>query len=654
VTLAQNVEFPEIGRNDATRIRTTGGTHEAKYYINIERPSIANQSYTGSVCIKNIGSKPVQFTTNLGPIVTVDPGEWARAIISANGNGTSYFQLQFRTLNVDDDLDFIAWGPQAEHKPFATSFVDGTRAAGGRLSYPKSLIAGLNALTVAAWTSGPPYWASGYRYLFAAQTTGTAPHGDVFALRQTGDNNRINLWVRNDANSAVASLTYDNVWDGNWHLIVGVINKFPQPGRQPIELYVDGELVASDSNVNAVPDLSNIDETWGVQVGNWRGSLRWNGLIDELLILPYAATEEEIKAWYNSNAPFYDTEIKEWVPLGTFWSGDWTAPEGEIYVQTTGRDRLEILSQSIFSSSQVYQNKTLYDLAKVVLEDAGIKEEEYWIDTELQEFLIPYAYFEPVSHREALRKITEAGLGQCYCDRNGLIRLEGYSYLQSKTEPDIVITRDDYFKKDNPNNYMQMANYIEVETQPLRPAPTEEVYRSNEPISINAGETISITAYYNAEPCIEPVASIEGVGSIAEVTYYSWGADVKVTSSTAGEFELVINAKPLKIQGAEKIVAKDDDSIRENGRIKYTFPKNPLVQTRAQAQKIADNLLAYFKDPRRDLTLEWRGNPALLLGDRIQVVDEYGGEDFFVTQQNIEYDGGLKVSMEGRKADGVE
>ena len=107
----------------------------------------------------------------------------------------------------------------------------------------------------------------------------------------------------------------------------------------------------------------------------------------------------------------------------------------------------------------------------------------------------------------------------------------------------------------------------------------------------------------------------------------------------------------LKVQGAEKVIAFDEVSIREHGRIKYTFPKNPLVQTREQAQKIADNLLAYYKEPRRDLTLEWRGNPALLLGDRIQVVDEYGGEDFFITMQNIEYDGGLKVSMEGRKVE---
>lgn len=39
-----------------------------------------------------------------------------------------------------------------------------------------------------------------------------------------------------------------------------------------------------------------------------------------------------IKAWIGAE--------NELIPLGTFWSGDWTAPEGEIYVQTTGRDRL--------------------------------------------------------------------------------------------------------------------------------------------------------------------------------------------------------------------------------------------------------------------------------------------------------------------------
>jgi hypothetical protein len=137
VTRTQNVEFPEIGRNNATRIRTTGGTSTLKYYLPIET-SIADQAYTGSVYIKNIGSKPIRFYTQFGSIVTVNPGEWTRAVASGVGNGTSQFQLRFQALNADDDLDFIAWGPQAERKPFTTSFVDGTRPD-GILAYPITL-----------------------------------------------------------------------------------------------------------------------------------------------------------------------------------------------------------------------------------------------------------------------------------------------------------------------------------------------------------------------------------------------------------------------------------------------------------------------------------------------------------------------------------
>lgn len=133
-----------------------------------------------------------------------------------------------------------------------------------------------------------------------------------------------------------------------------------------------------------------------------------------------------MRAWIGLELP---SGIVEYIPLGAFWSGDWSVPEQETYASTSGRDRLELMRNTTFSSSQVYQNKTLYDLAKIVLEDAGIKEEEYWIDTELQEFLIPYAYFEPVSHREALRQIATACAGQVYVDRKNVIRVEGPSFL---------------------------------------------------------------------------------------------------------------------------------------------------------------------------------------------------------------------------------
>jgi len=100
----------------------------------------------------------------------------------------------------------------------------------------------------------------------------------------------------------------------------------------------------------------------------------------------------------------------------------------------------------------------------------------------------------------------------------------------------------------------------------------------------------------------------------------------------------------------EKAVAKDEASITDNGMLKYTFPANPLVQTREVAQKIADTLLAYFKNPRRDVEVEWRGNPALLLGDKIAVVDKDETNEYYVTKQELEFNGALRAHMNGRRA----
>lgn len=363
----------------------------------------------------------------------------------------------------------------------------------------------------------------------------------------------------------------------------------------------------------------------------------------------------------NTQSPLYELlkqnrRIKAWigtknelVPLGTFWSGDWNAPEDNIYAHTTGRDRLELLRKSTYSKSSVQTNKTLYDLATQVLQDAGLAVEEYWVDTELQEYLIPYSYFENQSHREALRKIAEACLGQVFCDREGAIRIEGPSYLENQTEITLSITQDDYFTKDNPVKWSEIANFIEVETQPLRPDIEQEVYRSNEPVSISSGQTKTITAYYNNTPCIDVAALLEGVGTITESTYYAWGATIKITSDIDGLFTLVVKAKPLKILNKEKAIAKDDESITDNGKLTYTFPSNPLVQTIDIAQTIADKLLQYYKDPRRDVEIDWRGNPALLLGDRVSATDKNEVNNYNVVRQDIEFDGGLRAKMSGRK-----
>lgn len=345
----------------------------------------------------------------------------------------------------------------------------------------------------------------------------------------------------------------------------------------------------------------------------------------------------------------------EYVPLGVFWSGDWSAPEDGVYAQATGRDKLELLRKSTYSTSQVQQNKTLYDLAVAVLQDAGLTSSEYWVDTELQDFSIPYAYFKPMSHRDALRFIAEACLGHVYVDRNGVIRVEGPNFLTSQTQSVLTLTADDYFRKDNPVKWSEIANYVEVETQPLRPAASaEEVYRSNAVVNVPAGQQVSLTAYYNSTPCIDSAASLENATDthIESATYYAWGAEITLHNSGSAEenVTVVVTAKPLQILNKEKAISQDATSISENGLIRYTFPGNPLVQTLSMAQTIADTLLASFKDPRRDVEMEWRGNPALLLADRVTVTDKNEQNDYFVTRQEVEFAGALRAKLEGRRA----
>jgi len=358
-------------------------------------------------------------------------------------------------------------------------------------------------------------------------------------------------------------------------------------------------------------------------------------------------------------ALFLGTEIgedqMEYVPLGVFWSGNWKVPEDGLYAHTLGRDRLELLRQSTYNISQVVEDETLYDLAEAVLVSANLMPDEYWIDPELEQFVVPYAYFEPQTHREALRKIAEACVGQVYCDREGTIRVEGPSYFIQGTPLPYDIGPDDYFTKDNPAKWEEIANYIEVETLPLVRDTSGEVYRSND--LIEADEEIVITVQYNHVPCMDAAANLVDVtGSviITDAKYYAGGAEVTVSCVNKSSFRLKIDATPLKVQNKEMIVAQDKNSVKENGLIRFTFPGNPLVQTQQIARRIAETILFIYKDPRRGIEMDWRGNPAIELGDVITAPDyQAGGEDvkgyFIVTRQEIEYTGTLRAKLAGRR-----
>jgi len=315
------------------------------------------------------------------------------------------------------------------------------------------------------------------------------------------------------------------------------------------------------------------------------------------------------------------------------------------------------LTPSIDSLSlTISQMATLYTIAKKVLKDKGLAGDQYWIDTELHEYKIPYAWVDSKTHRECLRLVAEACAGQIYMSPEDIVRVEGPSYLEEqKLTSSQTITTDDYVSKSNPANYSGIANYIEIITQPLIPATVaEEVYRSGEPEEIAIAQTKTLTVFYTKKPVIEAVASLEGAPAgliISSETYYAWGAVITVSGATVdGTFTLVVSGKPLEIKGTQKVIVQDETSIRENGKLIYKFPENPFVQTVEMAEKLGEKILALSKDSRRDFEANWRGNFALELGDRFTAPDSKTTvSDFWITSQTIEFDGTLSATIKGKK-----
>jgi hypothetical protein len=539
---------------------------------------------------------------------------------------------------------------QLEKKPYPTSFTDGTRAA-ERLTIPTEGVLNPQEGTVEFYhlfrsDSEPVPW------LVGSSLSGFTQ----FLAVAKANANTLRFRTRNTSETMISTIDAP-ITDG-WHYIAA------RWSSAEITLFIDGQKVGAVPNPYLPTQLASIIAIGYNHVSNTQYC---NSLIDDLRISSRARTDEEILAAYQSNKPLqrdedttylltfngsiYPVEMC-WVPLGTFWSLDWDSPDDTLEATVTARDRMELLRKGTYQTSQVQQNKSLYELAEAVLQDAGLTSDEYIIDTDLQNIIIPYAWFNPVSHREALRRIAEAGLAAAFQNRDGKIQIE--SFLISGDEPVLEITEDDYFPPLRaPSRQDQVANEIIVDTQPLRPASAaEEVYRSNEPITIPGSSTKTITAFYNKTPVIEAVASLDnppaGV-SITEATYYGWGASVKIqnTNATDKQATLVIQGKPLTIQNKERAIARDETSITENGVLRYEFPANPLVQTLAQAQAIADTLLASVKDPRRDIEVDWRGNPALLLGDRVTVK----GKDYHVIRQEISWAGYMQAKLTGRKAE---
>jgi hypothetical protein len=246
-----------------------------------------------------------------------------------------------------------------------------------------------------------------------------------------------------------------------------------------------------------------------------------------------------------------------------------------------------------------------------------------------------------------------------------------------------IINENDYFQKQQPAKSEELINVVEVSANPLRIQDfDDEFYKTSDPVYIANGQTITEVIKYKESPLLDGEAKAyyvpetattedpaigqdllyddnTGLISSPELTtttdYYAWGAEVTVTNDYGadGFYIIVVSGYPLKAN-RQLMTATDAESVIENGTLRYKYSDNHLVQSRNVAQEIADALLATYVVPRKDISVEWRGNQALELLDEIQV-PEYNKDGintqgtFFIYKQQLQYDGTLRQKTDGRK-----
>lgn len=375
-------------------------------------------------------------------------------------------------------------------------------------------------------------------------------------------------------------------------------------------------------------------------------------------------TNRRITAYLGFNTSTGD----EYVPVGTFWTGDWTNKDDSFSVTVTCRDRMEILRRSTYQGEYILINKSIGYLINYLLEKArdniplpDLTWEFSPTEAEgntLFNYNVPISWFEKDNFMALLRQLVEVGLGQAYMSKNDVLIIEDWNAYTGIEIPNLSLTPSNYFSKDLPENSDDLSNIIQVNVRSLIASDeattvyNDEVYRT-----IEASTTDDITVVYNTSPAsnvtIELLDETTGVTmTVTNSNTFSANLHIVNSAGTAGAYKIKVDGIEYSYKTVVPIEVRDPISVFQYGEKTYPYPDNQFVQDPVVGNAIANQLLLIYKQLRKDLSINWRGNPALELGDTIAVPVYWKLPDikskYVVFKNNIKYDGGLQCSTNAR------
>lgn len=226
---------------------------------------------------------------------------------------------------------------QIEAKPYATSFIGGTRAA-ETLTIPTAGVLNPQEGTVECWVKIEPDYAvrQARTFIFSHGPDSTT---NAFDLIYSGkDGTYGTFYFRN----CYSGGNYQARWRPSSSLVGWNYIACTWKDGVGMKLYVNGQLVAS----TAYSTAWTLESTMAIGVQS-RGASGWcNTLIDDLRISSRARTDQEIAAAYQSGQPL---PVDEWTTYkacfdGNLWTGNWSAVSSGSIVATPAAGTIYVRS----------------------------------------------------------------------------------------------------------------------------------------------------------------------------------------------------------------------------------------------------------------------------------------------------------------------
>ena len=390
--------------------------------------------------------------------------------------------------------------------------------------------------------------------------------------------------------------------------------------------------LVSANEVTISFDNSSRDFTPTNSASPYYGKLRPN-----ILVKPYLGLETS-------------PGVFEYVPLGVFRTGDWSAPSESVEAIVSGNDKLYEVGNKDVPTLLVQTNITVAGMFKLLFQALGLAPDQYEIDASLAQ-QIAIGWFPKGKVRDALQALSIAGNCSVSANRYGVIRVK--NNFKSGSAAAVLTDTDQIVIAENPQRYLDTYNTVTI----YHKLPYLKISSSLikiDSITIPNGGFIFQDLEFSSGPVaiIDQVSLVGAKNAVVDsIEYGAWTITLSVSNPGPAE-TVTLEMLGQTVETLNSAYTIADDALAAEWGKKELKIDNQLIQDKEAAKLYAQSFLWLLKDPYMNFSLDIRGDPSIEVTDIIQIqdpIDKIGNVDVAPIRFSLDYDGGLSARMEARK-----